>query len=304
VTGSSGLLGRPLCDALRRNGHAVDEFDLQPRPGASRTARFVRQDVLDPVAIQSAVEGMDGVVHLAAVSRCAPAEAAPAEAERVNVGGTQSVLDALHRAGDPAWFILASSREVYGEVDRIPVDESFPVHPKAVYGRTKAGAEAVVRRAALEDPRAATVLRLTNLYGSPWDFADRVIPAFLSRARRDETLEVRGPSQVLDFLHVLDAVGAICAVTERPPAPGVETVRTLNIASGEPCTLRGLAERVVRVTASRSRIQEVAPAAWTPSKFVADISRARTELAWGPTISLDAGLADLATQFAAVSAAP
>jgi UDP-glucose 4-epimerase len=299
VTGSSGLVGRPLCEELRARGDTVDEFDLLPPPTSGRSEPFESLDVRDPASLRSRVSRVDGVVHLAAVSRCAPAEANPPLARAINVGGTRNVLEALGSEGRSAWFVLASSREVYGEVATVPVAESFPVQPKAVYGQTKADAEAEVRRAYRNDPRPATVLRMTNLYGSPLDHADRVIPAFVSRARRGETLEVRGPQQVLDFLHVRDAVRAIVRSAD-VMTRGSNGIETVNVASGEPCTLRQLADQVVGLTHSSSPIVEVAPAAWTPSKFVADISRARSVLGWEPKISLPEGLTDLSAAYAAL----
>ncbi|MCI4327576.1 MAG: NAD(P)-dependent oxidoreductase [Thermoplasmata archaeon] len=302
VTGSSGLLGRPLCEAFRARGDVVDEFDLAPRPDRTRPSSFRSRDIRDPNSLGAAVAQVDGVVHLAAISRCAPAEADPAMAREINVGGTHNVLEALRAARRPSWFVFASSREVYGEAITLPVTEMFPVRPKAVYGQTKADGEAEVRRAAESTPRPSTILRFSNLYGSRWDYADRVIPAFVSRARRNDPLEVRGPGQVLDFLDVRDAVGAILRAADRSTASG-GGVEVVNVASGQPFTLRELADRVVRLTGSHSTVREVAPVAWTPSKFVADISRARSVLGWEPSIPLDQGLADLSAEYAAAPAA-
>jgi nucleoside-diphosphate-sugar epimerase len=298
VTGSSGLVGRPLCELVRAHGDFVDEYDLEARPDEPRPAAFRSRDIRDPDSLGAAVAEADGVVHLAAVSRCAPAEADPAMAHGVNVTGTRNVMEALRASGRPSWLVFASSREVYGEVSTTPVTEAFPVQPKAVYGRTKADAESEVRRAVASDPRPATILRFANLYGSRWDYPDRVIPAFVARARRNEPLEVRGPGQILDFLHVRDAVQAIVRAGDRANASGGE-VETLNVASGQGCTLRELADQVVRLTGSRSSVREVSPVAWTPSKFVADITRARTVLGWEPTIPLPRGLADLSAEYGA-----
>jgi UDP-glucose 4-epimerase len=291
VTGSSGLVGRPVCEEFRAQGDSVDEYDIRPPPG-EHAGSFEPRDIRDLPTLRAAAARVDGVVHLAAISRCASAEADPPMARLINVEGTRNVLDALASTGRPAWFVFASSREVYGEVSTVPVSESFPVRPKAVYGQTKADAEAEVRRAHRDEGRPAAILRLTNLYGSPWDHAERVIPSFLTRARLGEPLEVRGPGQVLDFLHVRDAVRAIVrsATLLRHPSADVEAI---NVASGEGITLLQLADRVVAITGSVSPVVPVAPAAWTPSKFVADISRARSVLDWEPRISLSQGLTNL-----------
>lgn len=302
VTGSSGLLGRPLCERLEEGGDSVDQYDLRAPPGGNHPESFESRDILSREQLRSAVANANGVIHLAAVSRCAPAEADPAMAHRVNVEGTRNVLEAIQSVGrSNPWFLLASSREVYGEVRTVPVSEKFPVQPKAVYGRTKADAEAEVRRFAASNPGRATILRLTNLYGSPWDYPERVIPAFLTRARSGQPLEVRGPQQILDFLHVDDAVEAIVRSIGRFSKSDGE-LEILNIASGIGCSLRELARQVIQLTGSGSAVREVSPATWTPSQFVADISRARSLLGWGPTIPLPQGLAELSAAFDCVSA--
>jgi UDP-glucuronate decarboxylase len=177
------------------------------------------------------------------------------------------------------------------------------VQPKAVYGHSKADAEAEIRRSISANPRGAAILRLTNLYGSPWDHVDRVIPAFVTRARLGQPLEVRGPGQVLDFLHVRDAVRAIvrtATLLEESP----NRLETFNIASGGGVTIRQLADQVVDLTGSGSRVVEVAPESWTPSKFVADISLARSVLGWGPTIPLRQGLSDLSAAYGSLARSP
>lgn len=301
VTGSSGLVGRPLCAALRSRGDSTVEYDLREPPEHDGRMGFEPCDIRDMNALRAATENVDGVVHLAAVSRCAPAEADPGFAHEINVGGTRGLLECLRSNGRSVWLIFASSREVYGEATSIPVSEATPVRPKAVYGLTKAQGERDVSRFVEERQGSAAILRFTNLYGSPWDYPDRVIPAFVTRARQNQLLEVRGPQQVLDFLHVNDAVRAIVEVAARfhSNSKGLEVI---NIASGKGCTLRALADDVVRLTESRSSIREVEPMAWTPSKFVADISRARHNLGWEPTISLAAGLGDLSAAYDAIEA--
>jgi UDP-glucose 4-epimerase len=296
VTGSSGVLGQPLCDELRRLGHEVDEYDLLPSSSPTRKSVAPPRDIRDAGSLKAAIAQADGVIHLAAVSRCAPAEADPALARSVNVEGTRTVADSVHSANPNAWLILSSSREVYGEQTKLPVGEDAPVTPKNVYGRSKAAAEEAVIKALDGNGGRATILRLTNLYGNPADYRDRAIPAFMSAAQRGSDLEVRGPDQLLDVLHVSDAVHAVIQTIDHleSSAGGIDV---FNIASGQGVSLLTIAQKVVACTKSDSRINEVAPVAWTPSRYVADISRARASLRWQPTVSLDEGLRTLARAY-------
>lgn len=296
VTGSSGLVGEAVCSRLESRGDEVVRFDHRRSAARTGPAEFTPVDVLRPADLARASRGVDGVIHLAAVSRCAPAEADPGHAHAVNVDGTANVLRALEEIGNPAWFVFASSREVYGEAQTIPVPESAPVQPKSVYGHTKARAEDVIRTEERRTHRPSTLLRFTNLYGGLNDHPERVIPSFLTRALRGEPLEVRGPDQVLDFLEVRDAVSAIlrAAGSDRT---GESQPNVFNIASGAGCSLGELARLAVRVTGSRSEIRETRPEAWTPSRFVGDVRRARVVLGWEPSVPLSEGLRTLANAY-------
>jgi nucleoside-diphosphate-sugar epimerase len=289
VTGSRGLLGRPLCEQLRSDGMEVVEIDHR---GPESPDTGVAVDIRDPVRLTKALRNVDGVVHLAAVSRCAPAEADPATAREVNVEGTRNVLAALRGARPNAWMVFAGSREVYGEVDRVPVAETHPPSPRSVYGQTKLGAERVIGDSVAVDPRPVTVLRFANVYGGTNDHPQRVIPSFLARAMRGDPLEVRGSGQVLDFVDVRDAVAALRRVGDRAPHRDAR-LAVYNIGTGVGTTLGELARTVVEITRSTSGVMSVDPEAWTPSRYVADIGKARAELAWSPTISLRDGLTSL-----------
>jgi nucleoside-diphosphate-sugar epimerase len=296
VTGSSGLIGHALCEELLRLGHQVDEYDLRPPPRRVQDAPSAPRDIRDRAAIQAAVDRANGVIHLAAISRCAPAEADPALTESINVEGTRAVAGSVAARGSDAWMIFASSREVYGEPNSIPVRERDAVNPKSVYGHSKASAEGVMRAHFGSNQGRALILRLTNVYGSRWDYPDRVVPAFLQAALAGRPLEVRGAEHTLDLLHLSDAVRAIVASAAllRSDSGGSDVI---NVASGTGVTLRDLASEAISCTRSSSSIHEVDPASWAPSRFVADIHRAREKLGWEPRVPLGAGLNDMARLF-------
>jgi UDP-glucose 4-epimerase len=239
-------------------------------------------------------------VHLAAVSRAAPAEADPELAYDVNVAGTRNLLEALESVGSRAWFVFASSREVYGEPDHLPVDERHPLRPKGRYGVTKTQAEAVVRSICDNASRPAAILRFTNLYGDPADYPERVVPAFVSAALHGEVLNVRGPDLRLDLLHREDAVRAILD-TIRYLEGGGSALETVNIASGHGITLGELATLVVGLTGSKSRIQPSAPVDWAPSGYIGNISKAAELLSWRPEIGLEEGLKRLVHEYRTTS---
>src|SRR5207237_7735748 len=116
--------------------HSLRRLDLRLAPGGEGHG-----DIVDLAAVQRAVEGCDGIVHLAAVSRVAWGEEDPPRCHRTNVDGTVNVIDAARGSARKPWLLFASSREVYGDAGLDPVREEAPMAPVNVYGRTKAEAE-------------------------------------------------------------------------------------------------------------------------------------------------------------------
>jgi len=295
VTGSSGVIGRAVTLDLERSGHRVARFDVRETDG-SETSRSCARDVRSLTKVRDSARSVDGVVHLAAVSRAAAAERDPELAYAVNVEGTRHVLEALEPRDAPAWIVFASSREVYGDPDSVPVNEEHPLRPKGVYGRTKVAGERLVREWADSEGRRAIVLRFSNIFGDVRDYPERVLPAFITAALRNHPLEVRGPGCGIDLLHIDDAVSAVRAairlLVREPPR-----FDTFNIASGRGVTLGALAQQVIAATDSRSVIRTVPAATWTMNAYVGDITRAAERLDWKPEKDFQEGLRELIDRF-------
>ena len=141
ITGSEGLVGSALRAALEARGTEVAGLDV-------RGAGDEEGDVRDAERIRQAAAGCCGIVHLAAVSRVVWGERDPENCWAVNVGGLRNVLAAAatvraKSSGRP-WVVFASSREVYGQPDRLPATEDTPLRPINVYGRSKVEGERLV----------------------------------------------------------------------------------------------------------------------------------------------------------------
>ncbi len=127
VTGDRGLIGTVLRRRLQEAGHEVIGYDV---------AGDEVRDVIDTESMDALVATCTGVVHLAAVSRVILGEREPARCRLVNVQGTRNVLSAAARSGKRhPWILYGSSREVYGQAERLPVRESAPLRPMNVYAR-------------------------------------------------------------------------------------------------------------------------------------------------------------------------
>lgn len=280
ITGGAGTIGTALGWALERRGFRVTALDL-------RASGEGRGDVCDAAAVRRAMGDCSGVVHLAAVSRVAWGERDPRACQSTNVGGTRTVLSVAREVEHRPWVLFASSREVYGEPDAIPVTEDMQIRPVNAYGRSKAEAEALVGEAVGGGLQAA-VVRLSNVYGGPHDHADRVVPSFVRAALRGAPLDVAGTHRAFDFTHIDDVVRGLCAVIDllqvNPSPPPVHLV------TGAAVTLGELARAAVEMAGSGSVIQERPAPGFDVSRFVGDPRRARAVLGWEARISLRDGL--------------
>ncbi|MDE0196957.1 MAG: NAD(P)-dependent oxidoreductase [Caldilineaceae bacterium] len=268
ITGSQGLIGRALRSALAGRGTEVAGLDLRGSCGEAG-------DVREAKCIRDSVAGCHGIVHLAAVSRVVWAERDPQGCRDINVGGLRNVIQVAVESTRRPWLLFASSREVYGQPDHLPVTEDAPLRPVNVYGRCKAEGERLVEAARAGGLRAA-VVRLSNVYGSPRDYPDRVVPAFARAAARGSPLRVEGEGNVFDFTHLDDTVRGLVALIEllsegEAPPP-------IHLLTGRPTTLGRLAALAVELAGTE------APIVRAPARPF-DVSREHQKL-WGSSRSV------------------
>ncbi|MDH5493272.1 MAG: NAD(P)-dependent oxidoreductase [Myxococcales bacterium] len=287
ITGSSGLIGAALTSALLAEGVDVVRLDVRGRGEA-------HGDVRDRARVHETVARVDGIVHLAAVSRVVWGERDPELCWATNVGGLRNVLEAAAQSGRAPWVAFASSREVYGQPVVLPATEDAPLRPVNVYGRSKVEGELLVAEAQRAGLRACTV-RLSNVFGSTSDHADRVVPAFARAAALGAELRVDGFDHTFDFTHIDDVTRGMVALTQLlsaggPPPP-------IHFVSGRPTTLEELATLAARLGQRGSSIRSAAPRDFDVARFFGDPSRAKDLLGWQPLVRLEDGLARLVHAF-------
>jgi len=274
ITGCCGLIGTDLGAALEQRGYTVVGLDL---------ARG--RDVRDPLD----VGGFDGVVHLAAVSRVAEAEADPDRCWSVNVGGTENLMAAVAAARRRPWVLFASSREVYGQPSELPVDEEAPLQPLNIYGRAKVRGEVLVA----QGPGLHGIVRLSNVYGRTHDHADRVVPAFARAAALGGSVRVDGLENGFDFTHIDDVTRGLVGLVEQLGAG--TRLPPIHLVSGRETSLGRLAS--LAMAHGASGFEEAAPRSYDVSRFVGRGDRARRYLDWEPMVSLEHGFQALVDDF-------
>ncbi|HMU38067.1 MAG TPA: NAD(P)-dependent oxidoreductase [Pseudomonadota bacterium] len=286
ITGSEGLIGTALCVELPALGLDVRRFDL----------RRHNEDVLDLSALRVAARDCIGIIHLAAVSRVIWGEKNPKLCWQTNVVGTRNVLDVAKTAPHKPWVILASSREVYGHAAVLPATEDAPLIPCNVYGRSKVAAEELCMTARTQGVQVA-VVRLSNVYGSVTDHADRVVPCFARSAATGLPLRVDGRNNTFDFTHLLDTARGLLGVVACLRA-GERALPPVHLLTGQPTTLEELATLAIRLGGGRSHILDAPPRAFDVSRFYGCPDRARKLLHFTANIQLKDGLEQLMHELA------
>ena len=307
VTGGSGLIGSHVIARLVESG--ADVVALVRRPAAAGAvealgATPIDGDVRDRAAFRAAAQGIDGLVHAAAL---VAARRTYDEFEDVNVAGTAHAVDAAARTR--ARLVHVSSTSVYGRrPDARPVDESFPFARLArrdFYARTKRAAEDVLFRHARAEQVHVTVLRPCVVYGE----RDRLFSASVARVLRLGIAPLVGDgSNVLACVYAGNVAAAVCRALEGDHPTG----RAYNVANDGTLTLRdfahefaaGLGVRRLRFVRASPRIARVTIGAGTalvralaPTRYAGTgtaavrfltqdnpyvSTRAREELGWNP----------------------
>ena len=283
VTGGAGFIGSHLVDALiERTDDTVLIVDNLRRGrlvnlahhDGDRRLRLLVADVREPEVADQALRDADLVYHLAAQSNVMGAVSDPRYSFETNVAGTFNVLQAARQHGVKR-VVFASSREAYGEVEVLPVSEDQPLAAKNTYGASKAAAEVYCRTYTNVFGLETAVLRFANVYG-PRD-RDRVIPIWIERALRGDSLEVYGGQQVMDFVWVETVVEALLRAAEADVV-GLP----INVASGTGTAIGDLSARILATTGSHSDVC-LAPARHAEvTRFVADVRRLRDRLGLVP----------------------
>ncbi len=285
LTGAEGLIGRRISTRLEALGFEVRRFDLRRSPA---------ENVCDERALDHALADVEGVVHLAAVSRVVWGQRDPALCHATNVTALENIVRLCLGQRVRPWIIFASSREVYGQASRLPVHEDEEKRPLNTYARSKRDGELIIDNASAHG-LLANICRFSNVYGCPQDHPDRVVPAFARAAARGGVISVEGSANVFDFTFVDEAVDGLCRLVQATIAG--EQLPPIHLVSGQGTTLGELAEIAAQHARKEVSIKEAPPRSFDVSSFVGDPGRAETLLGWKARADIRETLPKLIAQF-------
>jgi dTDP-glucose 4,6-dehydratase len=293
ITGGAGFLGSHLCDRFLAEGWEVVCVDSLLTGSTDNIAHirdprfsFVKYDVTNYLYVDGP---LDAVLHFASPASPIDYQQLPIQTLKVGSLGTHKALGLAKEKR--ARFLLASTSEVYGDPLVNPQPESYwgnvnPIGPRGVYDEAKRFAEAMTmayHRAHGVDVR---IVRIFNTFGPRMRLNDgRVVPAFVPQALRGEDVTVFGDgTQTRSFCYVEDLVDGIYRLLRS------DHVGPVNIGNPEERTVLEFAERVIRLTGSKSRIVFTPLPVDDPKVRRPDISLARRLLDWEPRVPIDEGL--------------
>jgi UDP-glucose 4-epimerase len=307
VTGGAGFIGATTAAALLEAGHEVtvlDDLSTGHRDAVPDGARFVEGDAADPRTVGTVLaDGVDACIHFAALIEAGESMRAPERFFTANTAGSARLLEVLLANGIER-FVLSSTAAVYGEPERLPIDEDDPLVPTNVYGESKLFVERMLAwHHRLHGLRTAA-LRYFNAAGATPGRGERhepethLIPLVLQVAagQRDHIAlfgtdyPTPDGTAVRDYVHVADLADAHVLALEALDDLGT---LTCNLGNGEGFSVREVVEAARRVTGHAIPAVEAPRREGDPATLVASSARARDLLGWRPRhTDLDGIVAD------------
>jgi len=294
VTGGAGFLGSHLCERLLNEGNDVlclDNFFTGTRENIihlmdNHRFELIRHDVVEPILLE-----VDEIYNLACPASPIHYQYNPIKTTKTSVMGAINMLGLAKRTR--AKILQASTSEVYGDPKVHPQPEEYwgnvnPIGPRSCYDEGKRCAETLFFDYHREHGLPIKVARIFNTYGPRMHPADgRVVSNFIIQALKGEDITLYGDgSQTRSFCYVDEMVDGFIRLMASPD----DFTGPVNLGNPDEFTIRELAEKVVEMTGSKSKLVCKPLPADDPKQRQPDITRAKKELGWEPKIKLEEGL--------------
>jgi len=300
ITGGGGFLGSHLCESLLERGAdviCVDNFFSGNKDNICHLFSYpyfelIRHDIINPLLVE-----VEKIYHLACPASPIHYQYNPIKTVKTNVMGTINMLGLAKRI--KARILLSSSSEVYGDAKAHPQPESYwgnvnPIGLRSCYDEGKRVAETLMLDYHRQNQVDIKIVRIFNTYGPRMAINDgRVVSNFIVQALRGEPLTVYGDgSQTRSFCYVSDLIAGLLAIMETEDFTG-----PINLGNPDEFTILELAEKIIKLTKSPSKIIHNPLPSDDPVRRCPDISLAKEKLNWEPKVSLEEGLMETIDYF-------
>lgn len=294
ITGGAGFLGSHLCERLLQNGRdvlCVDNFYTGSKQNIAHllgnsSFELLRHDVTFPLFVE-----VDQIYNLACPASPIHYQNDPVQTTKVNVHGSINMLGLAKRV--KATILQASTSEVYGNPNIHPQVESYwgnvnPLGPRACYDEGKRCAETLFFDYYRQHNVSIKIARIFNTYGPRMHQNDgRVVSNFIVQALQGNPITIYGEgAQTRSFCYVDDLVDALIRLMQSPST----YTGPMNLGNPEECTILELAQVIIRLTGSKSKIVKMGLPQDDPERRKPDISFANSALEWFPKVQLEEGL--------------
>jgi UDP-glucuronate decarboxylase len=303
VTGGAGFLGSHLSERLLELGHEVvvaDNFYTGNKENIAhlldnKSFELIRHDVTFPLYVE-----VDGIFNLACPASPVQYQKNPVQTFKTSVHGAINMLGLAKRTG--ARFLQASTSEIYGDPHISPQEESYwgnvnPIGIRSCYDEGKRAAETLTLDYHRQFGLDIRVARIFNTYGPRMDANDgRVVSNFIVQALKGEPITIYGDgSQTRSFCFVSDLIEGLIKLffTERIHEP-------INLGNPNPINMKELAEEILELTGSKSRVSYMELPGDDPKQREPNIAKAKDLLNWTPKVDRRAGLASTIDYFKTV----
>lgn len=294
VTGGAGFLGSHLCERLVKERNyvvCVDNFFTGTRDNVNHLTgdphfELIRHDIVNPVYLE-----VDEIYNLACPASPIHYQQNPIKTVKTNVIGVINMLGIAKRA--KARILQASTSEVYGDPEEHPQKETYwgrvnPVGIRSCYDEGKRAAECLMMDYRRQNNVNSKIARIFNTYGPRMAIKDgRVVSNFIIQALQGKEITVYGDgSQTRSFCYVDDMVDGLIRMMNTPD----DFYGPVNLGNPQEYTILEIAEKIIAMTKSKSKIAFHPLPADDPTQRKPDITLASEKLGWKPKISLDEGL--------------
>ncbi len=302
VTGADGFIGSHLVEELLKEEYEVRAFvlynsfntwgwlDSFPKETLDKIDVFTG-DVRDPNAVRKAMEGMDAVLHLAALIAIPYSYYAPDAYVDTNIKGTLNVLQAA-RDLDIERILVTSTSEVYGTAQYVPIDEKHPYQGQSPYSATKIGADRLAESFYRSFNLPVTIVRPFNTFG-PRQSARAVIPTIITQllsGKKEIKLGSLEPTR--DFNYVKDTARGFIEIMKSDKTIGEE----INIATQKEISIGELAEELIRQINPEAKIvcdnQRLRPKKSEVERLLGNNEKIKRLTQWKPLYTFEEGLAE------------